>query len=49
VFEDKVLRRISGPERDEVIGVWRILHNEELNNLHSSSYVISMIKTMRTG
>jgi hypothetical protein len=33
VFENKVLRRISGPKRDEVTGGWRKLHNEELHNL----------------
>jgi len=31
VFENKVLRRIFGPKRDEVTGQWRKLHNEELN------------------
>jgi hypothetical protein len=33
VFENRVLRRISGPKRDEVTGEWRKLHNEELNDL----------------
>jgi hypothetical protein len=33
VFENRVLRRIFGPKRDEVIGGWRKLHNEELHNL----------------
>jgi len=33
VFENKVLRRIFGPRRDEVMGKWRRLHNEELNDL----------------
>jgi hypothetical protein len=41
-----VLRRISGPKRDEVIS-WRTLHNEELHNLHSSSNIIRMIKSRR--
>jgi hypothetical protein len=36
VFENRVLRRICGPKRDEVTGEWRRLHNEELNDLHSS-------------
>jgi hypothetical protein len=36
VFENKVLRRIFGPKRDEVTGGWRILHNEELRDLYSS-------------
>jgi hypothetical protein len=33
VFERRVLRRISGPKRSEIIGGWRNLHNEELHNL----------------
>ena len=37
VFENGVLRRIFGPKRDEVIGEWRKLHNEELNDLYSPS------------
>ena len=36
VFENRVLRRIFGPKRDEVRRVWRKLHNEELNDLYSS-------------
>ena len=36
VFENRVLRRIFGPKRDEVTGEWRELHNEELNDLHCS-------------
>jgi hypothetical protein len=36
LFENKVLRRIFGPRRDEVTGEWRRLHNEELNDLDSS-------------
>jgi len=36
VFENRVLRRIFGPNRDEVIVEWRKLHNEELNDLCSS-------------
>jgi hypothetical protein len=35
VFENRVLRRIFGPKRDEVKGGWRKLHNEELHNLYS--------------
>jgi hypothetical protein len=34
VFENRVLRGIFGSERDEVTGEWRILHNEELNDLY---------------
>jgi hypothetical protein len=37
VFENRVLRRIFEPKRDEVTGEWRKLHNEELHNLFSSS------------
>jgi hypothetical protein len=44
VFENRVLRRIFGPKRGEVIGGWRKLHNEELHNLYSSSNIIGMIK-----
>jgi hypothetical protein len=36
VFENRVLRRIFGPKRDEVTGEWRKLHSEELHNLYSS-------------
>jgi hypothetical protein len=45
VFEKKVLRRTSGPKRKEVRGGWRNLHNEELHILHSSKYVIRIMKT----
>jgi hypothetical protein len=34
VFENRVLRRVFGPKRDEVTGEWRKLHNEELNDLY---------------
>jgi hypothetical protein len=44
VFENWVLRRIFGPERDEVTGGWRKLHNEELHNLYSLPSIIRMIK-----
>jgi hypothetical protein len=49
VFENRVLRRIFGPKRDEVKGDWRKLHNEELHNLYSSPNIIRMIKSRRTG
>jgi hypothetical protein len=45
VFENRVLRRIFGPKRDEVTGDWRKLHNEELHNLYSSPNRIRMIKS----
>jgi hypothetical protein len=47
VFENRVLRRIFGPERDEVTGEWRDLHNEELRDLHSLTIIIRIIKSMR--
>jgi hypothetical protein len=49
VLENRVLRRIFGPKRDEVTGCWRKLHNEELHNLHSSPNIIRMIKSRRMG
>jgi hypothetical protein len=47
VFENRVLRRIFGPKRDEVTGGWRKLHNEELHNLYFSPSIIRMIKSRR--
>jgi hypothetical protein len=47
VFENKVLRRIFGPKRDEVTGGWRKLHNEELRDLYSSPSIIGIIKSRR--
>jgi hypothetical protein len=47
VFENRVLRRIFGPKRDEVTGGWRKLHNEELHNLYLSPSIIRMIKSRR--
>jgi hypothetical protein len=38
VFENRVLRRIFGPKRDEVKGEWRKLHNEDLHDLYSAKY-----------
>jgi hypothetical protein len=42
-----VLRRIFGPKRDEVVGVWRKLHKEELHNLNFSSNKIKVMKSRR--
>jgi hypothetical protein len=47
VFENRVLRRIFGPKRDEVTGDWRKLPNEELHNLYSSPNIIRMTKSRR--
>jgi hypothetical protein len=47
VFENRVLRRIFGPKRDEVTGEWKRLHNEELNDLYSSPNIIGVIKSRR--
>ena len=48
VFENRVLRRIFGPKRDEVTQEGRKLHNEELNNLYSSPNIVRVIKSRRT-
>jgi hypothetical protein len=47
VFENRVLRRIFGPRRDEVTGEWRKLHNDELHDLYSSPSIIRIIKAGR--
>jgi hypothetical protein len=47
VFQNRVLKRIFEPKRDEVTGGWRKLHNEELHNLYSSPSIIRMIKSGR--
>jgi hypothetical protein len=50
VFESGMLRRIFGPKKDdEIIQVWKELHNEELHNLYSSPNIIRMIKSRRMG
>jgi len=45
VFENRMLRRIFGPKRDEVTGEWRKLYNEELNDLYCSPNIVRVIKS----
>ena len=47
MFENRVLRRIFGPKRDEVTREWRKLHNEELNDLYSTPNIVWVIKSRR--
>jgi hypothetical protein len=47
VFENRVLRRIFGPKRDEVSGEWRKLNNKELHDLYSSPSIIRITKSRR--
>jgi hypothetical protein len=47
VFENRVLRRIFGPKRDEVTGEWRRLHNKELYALYSSPNIIRIVKSRK--
>jgi hypothetical protein len=47
VFENRLLRGIFGPKRDEETGGWRKLHNEELHNFYSSASIIRVIKSRR--
>jgi hypothetical protein len=47
VFEDRALRRIFGPKRDEETGGWRKLHNEELHDLYFSPSLVTIIKSRR--
>jgi hypothetical protein len=46
-FENRALRRMFGPKRDEVTGEWRKLHNGELNDLYSSPTIVRVIKSRR--
>jgi len=43
VLENRALRRMFGPKRDEITGEWRKLHNEELNDLYSSPNIVRVI------
>jgi hypothetical protein len=47
VFENRVLRRVFWPKRDEVTGEWKKLHNEELNDLYSSPNIVRVVKSRR--
>jgi hypothetical protein len=47
VFENRVLRRIFGPKRDEVTVEWRKLHNEELNDLYCLPNIIRIVKSRK--
>ena len=45
VFENRVLRRVSGPKRNEVTWEWRKLHNEELGDLYSLPNIVRVVKS----
>jgi len=47
VFENRVLRRVFGPKRDEVTGEWRKLHNEELSDLYTLPNIVRLVKSRR--
>ena len=47
MFENRVLRRVFGPKRDEVTGEWRKLHNEELRDLYFLPNIVQVVKSRR--
>jgi len=47
VFENRVLKRVFGPKKDEVTGEWRKLHNEELRDLYSLPNIVRVVKSRR--
>jgi len=47
VFENRVLRRVFRPKRDEVTGKWRKLHNDKLSNLYSLPNIVRVVKSRR--
>ena len=47
MFENRVLRKVFGPKRDEVTGEWRKLHNEEQNDLYSLPSIVRVVKLRR--
>ena len=47
MFENRVLRRVFGPKRNEVTGEWRKLHNEEVNDLYSLPNIVRVVKSRR--
>jgi len=47
VFENRVLRKVFGPKRDDVTGEWRKLHNEEMNDLYSLPSIVRVVISRR--
>ena len=47
VFENRVLRRVFGPKRDDITREWRKLHNEELSDLYSLPNIVRVVKSRR--
>jgi hypothetical protein len=47
VFENRVLRRVFGPKRDEVTGEWRKLHSEELSDMYFLANIVRVVKSRR--